>query len=165
MSRYRPPQKPVSNYITAQGEKKLQEELRFLWKEERPKVTQQVADAAALGDRSENAEYIYGKKRLREIDSRVGFLSRRLDQITVVNRKPDDLSKVYFGASVVLEDDAGKEVKYRLVGPDEIDLQSNAISIDSPLGKALLGKKLDSEVKISSPSGKRRYLVLQISYD
>ena len=107
---------------------------------ERPKVTQSVAEAAALGDRSENAEYIYGKKRLREIDSRVRYLSKRLEEISVVSTSPDDLNKVYFGAWVTLEDDHGELVRYRLVGSDEIDPQRGYISIDSPLGKALLGK-------------------------
>jgi transcription elongation factor GreB len=164
MTRYRPPAKPVSNYITAEGEKKLQQELQYLWKQERPLVTRQVSEAAALGDRSENAEYIYGKKRLREIDRRVGFLSNRLEQLNVVSRKPDDTSKVYFGARVALEDEKGNELSYRLVGPDEIDLQNNAISIDSPLGRALLGKRIDSEITISSPAGKKSYILIGISY-
>src|ERR1700733_8459864 len=103
MSRFRPPQKPGSQYITAEGARRLREELDQLWKIERPKVTQAVSEAAAQGDRSENAEYTYGKRRLREIDSRVRFLRKRLDGITIVDRVPDDLSRVFFGAWVTLE--------------------------------------------------------------
>lgn len=164
MSRYRPPQKPGSKYITAAGEKKLKAELHQLWKVERPKVTQSVSEAAALGDRSENAEYIYGKKRLREIDSRVRFLGKRLEEMTVVSEPPEDRSKIYFGAYVTLEDDQEKSVRYRLVGPDELDPQLGYISIDAPLGRALLGKEVDSEIEINSPEGTRQYYVLAIDY-
>ena len=121
MSRYRPPQKPGAKYITDEGEKILKEELHQLWKVERPQVTQSVSEAAALGDRSENAEYIYGKKRLREIDRRVRYLSKRLEEVTVVSAPPDDQSKIYFGAYVTLEEDNGNKTRFRLVGPDEID--------------------------------------------
>ncbi|GIT64345.1 MAG: transcription elongation factor GreB [Gammaproteobacteria bacterium] len=131
MSRYRPPQKPGAKYITGEGEKILKEELHQLWKVERPQVTHSVSEAAALGDRSENAEYIYGKKRLREIDRRVRYLSKRLEEITVVSAPPDDQSKIYFGAYVTLEQDNGNEARYRLVGPDEINPQKGYISIDS----------------------------------
>ncbi|MGB0321624.1 MAG: GreA/GreB family elongation factor [Pseudohongiellaceae bacterium] len=149
MSRYRPPPAPRSRYITAEGEQQLKAELHQLWKIERPRVTQSVAEAAALGDRSENAEYIYGKKRLREIDSRV---------------RPDNLNKVYFGAWVTLEDDRGELVRYRLVGPDEIDPQRGYISIDSPLGKALLGKPSESDITITAPTGEAGYFIKSISY-
>ena len=134
MSRYRPPQKPGAKYITGEGEKILKEELHQLWKVERPQVTHSVSEAAALGDRSENAEYIYGKKRLREIDRRVRYLSKRLEEITVVSAPPDDQSKIYFGAYVTLEQDNGNEARYRLVGPDEINPQKGYISIDSAMG-------------------------------
>lgn len=164
MSRYRPPPTPRSKYITAEGEKQLKAELHQLWKVERPKVTQSVAEAAALGDRSENAEYIYGKKRLREIDSRVRYLSKRLEEISVVSTSPDDLNKVYFGAWVTLEDDRGEHVRYRLVGPDEIDPQRGYISIDSPLGKALLGKPSESDITITAPTGEAGYFIKSISY-
>lgn len=164
MSRYRPPPTPRSKYITAEGEKQLKAELHQLWKVERPKVTQSVAEAAALGDRSENAEYIYGKKRLREIDSRVRYLSKRLEEISVVSTSPDDLNKVYFGAWVTLEDDRGELVRYRLVGPDEIDPQRGYISIDSPLGKALLGKPSESDITITAPTGEAGYFIKSISY-
>ncbi len=164
MSRYRPPQKPGSKYITAEGQQKLKAELHQLWKVERPKVTQSVSEAAAQGDRSENAEYTYGKKRLREIDRRVRYLSKRLDEMTVVAEVPNDTSKIFFGAWLTLEDDDGQSVKYRLVGPDEIDPARGYISIDAPLGRALLGKKIDSEVEIESPTGRKRYYVLAIDY-
>ncbi len=164
MSRYRSPPAPKSKYLTAEGEQKLKAELHQLWKVERPKVTQSVAEAAALGDRSENAEYIYGKKRLREIDSRVRYLSKRLEEISVVSTLPDDLNKVYFGAWVTLEDDHGQLARYRLVGPDEIDPQRGYISIDSPLGKALLGKTSESDISFTAPTGESGYFIKSISY-
>ena len=165
MSRYRPPAKPSAKYITAEGEAKLKAELHQLWKVERPQVTQSVSEAAALGDRSENAEYIYGKKRLREIDRRVRYLSKRLEEMTVVSTVPDNTDKIFFGAYVSLEDEDGKELRYRLVGPDEIDPHRGYISIDSPMGKALLGKSIDSEITISTPTGEQTYWVLGIDYE
>jgi len=164
MSRYRPPAKPMSAYITPEGEMALKDELHFLWKVERPQVTQQVSDAAALGDRSENAEYIYGKKRLREIDRRVRYLRKRLEVLYVVNHLPTDTSEVYFGAWVELYRDDGATVRYRLVGPDEIDPAKHYISIDSVLGKALLGKHLDDELSIETPSGEHRYEIVSVDY-
>ena len=165
MSRYRPPQKPGAKYITNEGEKILKEELHQLWKVERPQVTQSVSEAAALGDRSENAEYIYGKKRLREIDRRVRYLSKRLEEVTVVSAPPDDQSKIYFGAYVTLEEDNGNKTRYRLVGPDEIDPRKGYISIDSPLGTQLLGKSIDAELLIDLPTGARKYFVINIEYE
>ena len=165
MSRYRPPQKPGAKYITDEGEKILKEELHQLWKVERPQVTQSVSEAAALGDRSENAEYIYGKKRLREIDRRVRYLSKRLEEVTVVSAPPDDQSKIYFGAYVTLEEDNGNETRYRLVGPDEIDPRKGYISIDSPLGAQLLGKSINAELLIDLPTGARKYFVINIEYE
>ena len=165
MSRYRPPQKPGAKYITGEGEKILKEELHQLWKVERPQVTQSVSEAAALGDRSENAEYIYGKKRLREIDRRVRYLSKRLEEVTVVSAPPDDQSKIYFGAYVTLEEDNGNKTRYRLVGPDEIDPRKGYISIDSPLGTQLLGKSIDAELLIDLPTGARKYFVINIEYE
>ena len=164
MIRYRPPTKPGAKYITKEGELALKAELHQLWKVERPQVTQSVSDAAALGDRSENAEYIYGKKRLREIDRRVRYLSKRLEEITVVTSAPDDPSKIYFGAFVTLENEIGEEFRYRLVGPDEINPQKAYISIDSPMGKSLLGKRIDDEVEIVTASGSMSYSVLAIDY-
>ena len=164
MSRWRPPVKPGSKYITPEGARKLTEELRYLWEVERPNVTARVAEAAAQGDRSENAEYIYGKKRLREIDGRVRFLTKRLDGITVVDHIPDDQDKVYFGAFVTLEDEDGEEVEYRIVGPDEFDIVNGKLSMDSPLGKAVLGKRVEDEVKFSSPKGVRVLYISKIRY-
>jgi len=164
MSRYRPPRKPGSKYITTEGEKALKAELHHLWKVERPEVTQSVSEAAALGDRSENAEYIYGKKRLREIDSRVRFLRKRLEEMVVVSQPPDNRNKVFFGAYVTLEDEEANSVKYRLVGPDELNPKLGYISIDAPMGRALLGKEVASEIELNSPEGPRQYIVLAIDY-
>jgi transcription elongation factor GreB len=164
MSRYRPPAKPMSAYITPEGESRLKAELHQLWKVERPEVTQQVSDAAKLGDRSENAEYIYGKKRLREIDSRVRFLRKRLEVLKVVNQLPTNISKVYFGAWVELAGEDGTSVKHRLVGPDEIDPAKKYISMDSVIGKALLGKSPDDEIIVDTPSGTHRYEIIAVDY-
>ena len=165
MSRYRPPAPPKSNYLPAEGEARLRQELDTLWREERPLVTQQVSDAAALGDRSENAEYIYGKKRLREIDRRVRYLRKRLEAATVVRRPPDDTNKVYFGAWVELENEAGDVNQYRIVGPDEVGDHDGYISMDAPLGRALLGRQLDDEVTINSPTGRASYWIVSIQYN
>jgi len=151
-------------YITPEGAKKLTEELEHLWKVERPEVTARVVAAAAQGDRSENAEYIYGKKRLRQIDGRIRFLTKRLDGITVVDRIPDDQDMVYFGAFVTLEDEGGEEVEYRIVGPDEFNVAEGKLSMDSPLGKAVLGKRVDDEIKISTPKGMKAFYILEIRY-
>jgi transcription elongation factor GreB len=164
MGRWRPPMKKGSKYITPEGERKLTEELQHLWKVERPDVTDRVAKAAALGDRSENAEYIYGKKRLREIDSRVRFLTNRLDGMNVVNHIPDDQDKVYFGAFVTLEDEEGEEVEYRIVGPDEFNVADGKLSMDSPLGKAMLGKRVEDKIKVSSPKGETVFYISEIRY-
>lgn len=164
MGRWRPPVKQGSKYITPEGARKLTEELQYLWEVERPNVTARVTDAAAQGDRSENAEYIYGKKRLREIDSRIRFLRKRLDGITVVNRIPDDQDIVYFGAFVTLEDEEGDEVEYRIVGPDEFNIAEGKLSMDSPLGKAILGKRVEDEIKFSSPKGVRVFYISKIRY-
>lgn len=153
-----------SHYITRDGWEKLERELRFLWKEERPKVTQAVSDAAALGDRSENAEYIYGKKRLREIDRRVRFLTKRLDQLTVVYPSPQQEGKVFFGAWVELEDEEGALFTYQLVGPDEFNVRENKISIDSPMARALIGKQIDDEVNVVTPNGNKHYFISRIYY-
>ncbi len=127
-------------------------------------MTERVAEAAAQGDRSENAEYIYGKKRLREIDSRGRFLTKRLDDITIVDTIPDDQDKVYFGAYVTLEDEEGEEVEYRIVGPDEFNIDEGKLSMDSPLGKAMLGKEVDDEINISTPEGTKVYYISKIYY-
>ena len=149
MGRYRPPQPVGSKYITAEGHQRLTEEHDYLWKKKRPEVTRILSEAAAEGDRSENAEYIYRKKELREIDYRVRFLRKRLDNMTIVDRIPADTDKVFFGAWVTVEDVSGAEKTYRIVGPDEFDPKLSYISMDSPMGKALLGKSLDDQINIS----------------
>ncbi|MEL0637989.1 MULTISPECIES: transcription elongation factor GreB [Marinomonas] len=164
MSRYRPPSAPKSAYITQEGAQVLLAELKYLWKEKRPAVTETVREAAAQGDRSENAEYIYGKKQLREIDSRVRYLEKRLDVCTVVDRFPADQSRVFFGAWVTLEDDAGVLKEYRIVGADELDHNSAYISIDSPVARALLKKEEGDEVAIHLAAGEKTYLIDAIEY-
>ena len=164
MGRYRPPRPKGSNYITPEGESALRAELKQLWKVERPQVTNTVHEAAKNGDRSENGDYIYGKKRLREIDSRVRFLEKRLDAVTVVHDKPPNMDKVFFGAWVTIEDEDGKEQQCRIVGPDEFDLKENKLSMDSPLAKALLGKSLDDEVVFESPAGSRVLVIVGVEY-
>ena len=153
-----------ADLITKDGWNALEAELKYLWKEERPRVTQSVSDAAALGDRSENAEYIYGKKRLREIDRRVRFLSKRMEVLRVVEPDPRQEGKVYFGAWVELENDDGDKKRYRLVGPDEFDVKVGKISIDSPLARALLGKAVDDEVKVRTPNGDQLFYINEIRY-
>jgi len=164
MGRYRPPRIPGSLYITPEGEKALRKEVFQLWKVERPQVTAIVHEAAKNGDRSENGDYIYGKRRMREIDSRVGFLTRRLDQLTVVDRVPDNHDKIFFGAWVTVEDPDGLETSYRIVGPDEFNLSLNQLSMDSPLAKALLGKSLDAEILFETPEGNRELVITKIWY-
>ncbi len=164
MSRYRPPRPPGSKYITAEGARRLREELDDLWKVQRPQVTQAVSEAAAMGDRSENAEYIYGKKQLREIDRRVRFLRKRLEGMTIVDRPADDTGRIYFGAWFELEDESGKTHRYRLVGPDEFDLSRGWISMDSPLGRAVMRKALDDELCVQLPQGEANYIVTDIRY-
>ena len=164
MGRYRPPRQRGSKYITPEGEQLLRDELHQLWKVERPVVTNAVHEAAKNGDRSENGDYIYGKRRLREIDSRVRFLNKRLDELEVVQRAPDDTGKIFFGAWVTLENEAGEEQRWRIVGPDEFDLGAGKLSMDSPMARSLLGKALDDEILVRSPSGEQVYYVTDISY-
>ena len=149
MGRYRPPQPVGSKYITAEGHKRLTEEHDYLWKKKRPEVTRILSAAAAEGDRSENAEYIYRKKELREIDARVRFLRKRLDDMVIVDRIPSDTERIYFGAWITIVNNEGIEKTYRIVGPDEFDPKLGYISMDSPMGKALLGKSLDDEISIT----------------
>lgn len=164
MSRYRPPRSAGTPLITPEGEARLRAELHELWHVRRPQVTQAVSEAAAQGDRSENAEYTYGKKMLREIDSRVRFLTKRLESLKVVSARPSDPDKVYFGAWVSLEDEDGVEARYRIVGPDELDLKLNLISIDSPLARALVGKTLDAEIRVATPIGEKTWYLVAIEY-
>jgi transcription elongation factor GreB len=142
----------------------LRDELEQLWTVERPRVTQEVADAAAQGDRSENAEYIYGKRRLREIDRRVRFLNKRLEALIVVDQPPSDPARVFFGAWVVLEDEDGEELEYRIVGPDEFDVHAGKISMDSPVGRALMGKTCGDEVVVKRPKGEAVYTIVSVRY-
>ncbi len=165
MGRYRPPRPKSSPYITAEGAAKMRAELRELWKVERPQVTQVVHEAAKNGDRSENGDYIYGKRRLREIDSRVRYLTKRLEDATIVEDKPRDPSKVFFAAWVTVEDEeTGEEQTYRLVGSDEIDPKLNWISIDSPMAQALIGKSIDEDANVKTPAGDRYFIVTAIKY-
>ncbi|MDG1388786.1 MAG: transcription elongation factor GreB [Halioglobus sp.] len=164
MGRYKPPRQRGSTYITAEGEQALRDELHQLWKVERPVITNTVHEAAKNGDRSENGDYIYGKRRLREIDSRVRFLNKRLDELEVVERSPDDTSKIRFGAWVTLETEDGQEHRWRIVGPDEFELKTGKLSMDSPMARSMLGKGLDDEVVVQSPSGEQVYYVVGIEY-
>jgi len=164
MGRNRLPQPKSSAYITPEGASRLRQELDYLWRVKRPQVTQAVSEAAAQGDRSENAEYIYGKKQLREIDRRIRFLQKRLDALVIVDRTPTDTVRIYFGAWVRLETDRGETVEYRIVGPDEFDLEKGLISIDSPLARALLKKTTDDEVALALPRGQTLYTVLEVRY-
>jgi transcription elongation factor GreB len=165
MSRYRPPSKPATKIITPEGAVILKNELDFLWKTKRPEITQAVSEAAAQGDRSENAEYIYGKKQLREIDARIRFLRKRLDNMQIINQLPPDKGRVYFGAWISLEDVDGNNFKYRIVGPDEFDREAEYISVDSPMARALLGKRVDDEVKVNAPDGVRELYIVKIHYE
>lgn len=153
-----------SNYITREGWDRLDRELKYLWKDERPKITRSVSEAAAQGDRSENAEYIYGKKRLREIDRRVRFLMKRLDDLNIVYPQKQQEGKVFFGAWVTLTNEKDEELVYRIVGPDEWDVKKGEISIDSPVARAILGKSVDDEVVVKTPEGERYFDIVNINY-
>lgn len=164
MARYRPPAPPSSKYITPEGATALTRELDDLWRTQRPAVTKAVAEAAAQGDRSENAEYIYGKRQLAAIDRRIRFLRKRLEGIRIVDQQPSDLGKVYFGAWFTLAELGGERHEYRLVGPDEIGFGRNYISMDSPLGRAVMGKALNSEITVRTPEGERRCEIVGVRY-
>lgn len=163
MSRYRPPRPAASPYITAEGYRRLQQELDDLWKR-RTVVTQALSAAAAEGDRSENAEYIYRKKELRELDRRIRYLQKRLPDLQVVMDAPPDRGRIFFGARVSLEDPQGRQRVYRIVGPDEFDIKNGDLSVDSPLARALLKKAVDDEVSVPAPEGPLIYYVVDISY-
>ena len=165
MARWKPPVRPGSKYIPPAGARRLREELDCLWRVERPQVTQAVAEAAAQGDRSENAEYTYGKRRLREIDRRVRFLRKRLDGMVVVDQPPADRTRVFFGAWVELEDEDGHLRRHRVVGPDEFDMAPGYVSMDAPLGRALLGRRLDDEVTVELPTGAQALVITAIDYE
>ncbi len=151
--------------ITPAGRQRILDEIEHLWKVERPRVTREVAEAAAHGDRSENAEYQYGKRRLREIDRRLHYLRKRLEKLTVIDPKEVAIKdRVAFGATVTLEDEDGNEVTYQIVGPDESDADTNRISIDAPVARALLGKREGDEVEVRRPRGTAYFTILAIRY-
>ena len=153
-----------TNLVTLGGWNKLDQELKYLWKVKRPEVTRAVSEAAALGDRSDNAEYKEGKRELRSIDRRLRFLMKRLDELTIVHYAPSQEGKVYFGAYVELEEEQGQPAKYRIVGPDEIDVANNHITIDSPVARALIGKSVDDEAVVKTPNGDKIWYINAITY-
>ncbi len=163
MPRYRPPAQKTSLYITPAGYRVLQDELKAIWKR-RADVTLALAAAAAEGDRSENAEYIYRKKELRGIDRRIRYLQKRLPALTVVHHTPADKNRIFFGAWVSVEALDGELARYQIVGPDEIDPASGRISVDSPMARALLKKCLDDEVNVITSQGEKQLCVVEISY-
>ena len=165
MTRYRKSEPPGSKFATAEGARRLREELDHLWRVYRPQVTRAVSEAAAQGDRSENAEYIYGKKQLREIDRRVRFLRQRLEGLVVVTKPPDDRTRVFFGAWVRIEDEEGHETELRIVGPDEIDPARHYVSMDSPLARALMRRQSGDEFTVEVPGGTRSYVVTEVRYE
>jgi transcription elongation factor GreB len=153
-----------SNHITPEGATRLRNELADLWKNQRPEVTKAITAAAAEGDRSENAEYIYRKKQLRAMDRRIRYLQKRTAEMNVIEHLPNNRDSIFFGATVILEDEQGELVKYRIVGSDEFDFREHYISVDSPLAKALLKKQVDDEVFVRLPSGNKTYIVDAIEY-
>lgn len=169
MTRWRDPakdprQEPKSNLITVEGAARLRGILDHLSRVKRPALSAKVGEAAALGDRSENADYTYNKKELNRVIARIRYLTKRLDELTVVDRLPADTDRVYFGAFVTLEDDDGEETRIRIVGHDETDTAKRWISVDAPLAKALLGKSLDDEVTVAAPGGDASYIITGIEY-
>lgn len=164
MGRYRPPAPKKSPYITARGMERLRLEEKALWLRRRD-VTKALAAAAAEGDRSENAEYIYRKKELREIDRRIRYLQKRLPDLKVVSGMPDNPAQVFFGAWVTIEDSEGEEHTYRIVGPDEFDAAPGYISMDSPVARALLKRHLDDEVRLETPGGDQVVWITHIRYE
>jgi len=163
--RYRPPSAPSTALITRAGYDRLSQELEQLWQRERPEVVVALSAAAAEGDRSENAEYTYRKRQLAGIDRRVRYLSKLLKRVQVVEQKPHDQTQVFFGATVVVEDESAETITYRIVGPDETDASTNAISFDSPLARALMKKRGDDEVTVDTPGGRRVLFILSVCYD
>ncbi len=165
MSRWRPPSPSSTAIITREGFEKLKAELDHLWHTLRPEVVKALAAAAAEGDRSENAEYTYRKKQLGEIDRRVRYLSKRIPSLKVAEGIPADRDAVFFGASIELENvESGESVLYRIVGPDETDARQGWISIDSPLARAVLKKRVDDEFEAELPGGRTRFVIVAVSY-
>ena len=165
MSRYRPPRAKGLPYITPEGNQRLRDELKTLWKVERPQVTATVHAAALNGDRSENGDYIYGKKRLREIDSRIRFLKKRLAELQVVDTRPLDTNHIFFGCWIGVKDEQGMTHKFRIVGPDEFDLSRGLLSCDSPLARALLGKAAGDTVYLKTPKGETSWHIDSVAYE
>jgi len=165
MSRWRPAAAPSTAVITAEGHRRLREELDLLWRVRRPEVVTALAAAAAEGDRSENAEYTYRKKQLGEIDRRLRYLTKRLESLKVVDAMPADTGAVYFGAWILVDDEDGESRRYRIVGPDETDPQRGWISLDSPLARATLGKREGDAFEVQLPAGPARFEIAQIRYD
>ncbi|MET3929744.1 transcription elongation factor GreB [Lysobacter sp. OAE881] len=166
MGRWRPPAEKSTALITRAGHDRLKAELDELWRVKRPEVVKALAAAAAEGDRSENAEYTYRKKQLGEIDRRVRYLSKRVPALRVVDTVPSDPEAVFFGARVEIENVAsGETQRYRIVGPDETDAKTGAISIDSPLARAMLKKRLDDEFEAMLPGGATRFVIVEVAYD
>jgi transcription elongation factor GreB len=151
-------------YITREGFRRIAAEHERIWSVERPRIVAEVEAAAALGDRSENAEYIYGKKKLRELDRRLRFLSQRMDSLTVIEPKPHPAGRAFFGAWVTVEQEDGEERTYRLVGPDEFDVAGGLISVDAPLGRALLGKREGDSAVVQRPVGRARLVVVGVRW-
>lgn len=165
MSRWRPPSPSSTAIITREGFEKLKAELDHLWHTLRPEVVKALAAAAAEGDRSENAEYTYRKKQLGEIDRRVRYLSKRIPSLKVAEGSPADREVVFFGARIELENtDSGESVIYRIVGPDETDARLGWISIDSPMARAVLKKRLDDEFEAELPGGRTRFVIVAVDY-
>ena len=164
MSRWRPAQAASTAIITADGHRKLKAELDELWRTRRPEVVKALAAAAAEGDRSENAEYTYRKKQLGEIDRRVRYLSKRLKELRVAAETPSDKAAIFFGSWFEIADDRGRSQRLRIVGPDETDAALGWISIDSPLARAALKKRIDDEFEAELPTGKRQFVVIAVSY-
>jgi len=166
MGRWRPPPEKSTALITRAGHDRLKAELDELWRVKRPEVVKALAAAAAEGDRSENAEYTYRKKQLGEIDRRVRYLSKRVPALRVVDTVPSDPDAVFFGARVEIENIvSGETQRYRIVGPDETDAKTGAISIDSPLARAMLKKRLDDEFEAMLPAGAARFVIAEVAYD
>ncbi|HCM46323.1 MAG TPA: transcription elongation factor GreB [Colwellia sp.] len=153
-----------SNLITSAGYKKLQEELNYLWRDKRPKITAIVSWAASLGDRSENGDYTFNKRVLREIDRRVRYLRKRLEELKVIDYSPQQDGKVFFGATVEIENEAGDIISFKIVGPDEIYNTKDFISIDSPMARAMIKKEVDDEFFVQTPAGNKEWFINKIDY-
>jgi transcription elongation factor GreB len=153
-----------SNLITRAGYRKLQEELDYLWRDKRPKITAIVSWAASLGDRSENGDYTFNKRMLREIDRRTRYLMKRLEALKVIDYSPQQDGKVFFGATVEIENEEGEIISFKIVGPDEIYNTKDFISIDSPMARAMIKKEVDDEFFVQTPIGNKEWFINKIDY-